>query len=500
VSANSTVKVQYRVFLYSKDSRSWVDMTDGYTAPVDPKINTSIRINAPLEKGDNSFSIWVKRANQKPSKKEGYDGFISYKVKAKEYGGGGSGGESLPANINTVSIDKSQEKLGGTPTVTLTAKSSVKVQYAVYMYSVSKATWEDVIGGYSSACDPKSPKAIKINKPLKPGDNVLSIWVKRADKKPSDAGGYDDFEKRTIKIGTSPSKVVKISSITCEEGDAIVGHRPNINVRGTSGNNEDLKYKAYIYSNKKKTWTEASEFTSSLKSGELASIKLTTPLESGYNKIQVWAKRETVSGDVYEAFKTIEVFANRPSPMKKLVVVDPGHGGRDPGAGSTSGTKEKDIALIVSLKLGKLLEASGYDVIYTRVNDNVNWNSSIQSESLRYRYTFANEKGADMFVSLHCNAGGGTGIETYYSKKYPNKDKLLSDTIQSELIKATSMVDRRSKAGNFSVINNTKMPASLVELGFIDNIRDEAKLKDPFYQDQCAEAISRAVIKTLSFQ
>ncbi|MEG0128928.1 hypothetical protein, partial [Clostridium sp.] len=242
VSANSTVKVQYRVFLYSKASKSWVDMTSGYTSPVDPKINTSIKINAPLEKGDNSFSIWVKRANQKPSNKEGYDGFISYKVKAKEYGGGSSGGDSLPANINTVSIDKTQEKLGGTPTVTLTAKSSVKVQYAVYMYSVSKGTWEDVSGGYSSACDPKNPKAIKINKPLKPGDNVLSIWVKRADKKPSNSGGYDNFEKRTIKIGTSPSKVVKISSIICEEGDAIVGHRPNINVRGTSGNNEDLKY------------------------------------------------------------------------------------------------------------------------------------------------------------------------------------------------------------------------------------------------------------------
>ncbi|MEF9952382.1 MAG: N-acetylmuramoyl-L-alanine amidase [Clostridium sp.] len=495
LSANSSVKVQYRVFLYSKDSRKWEDVTGGYTAPTSPSVTTNIKLSKPLHKGENVFSIWVKRGDHAPANKNGYDGFYRYVVNAKE---SGSIGESLPANINTVTIDKAQQKLGGTPSITLTAKATTKVEYAVYMYSKSMGTWEDVSGGYSSPVDPREPKTIKINKTLKPGDNVISIWVKRAGQKPSNKGGYDNFTQRTVNIGTSPSTGVKISSINIDESQAVYGNRPDITVKAASGNRDEIKYKAFLYSNKKKQWVEASEFSTSTTSGESRTLSLTTPLESGYNKIQVWAKKESTLGEVYEDFKTIEVYVNRPSPMKKLIVLDAGHGGKDSGAVSVSGTKEKDITLLVALKTGKILESKGYDVLYTRENDNVNWNSSIQSESLRYRYTFANSKRADLFISVHCNAGGGTGIETYYSKKYPSKDMTLAKNIQYELIKETGMVDRRAKAGSLAVVNNTTMPASLVEIGFIDNIRDEVKLRDPMYQNQCAEAMVRGILKSIN--
>src|SRR5690625_2078925 len=145
----------------------------------------------------------------------------------------------------------------------------------------------------------------------------------------------------------------------------------------------------------------------------------------------------------------------------KTVVIDAGHGGSDPGA-SGNGLYEKELTLEIAQKVKKLLKSAGFKVIMTRSNDTY--------VSLEERSSIANNSNADIFVSIHINAGGGTGIETYwYGKHESEKSKALASALQEEVIKGTNSVNRGVKVGNFHVIRETEVPSALVVLGFIDN-------------------------------
>lgn len=166
---------------------------------------------------------------------------------------------------------------------------------------------------------------------------------------------------------------------------------------------------------------------------------------------------------------------------KKLVVIDAGHGAHDPGAVSSSGKKEKDFALALALKVGKLLEKEkNIDVVLTRSDDTF--------LELKDRVKIANNLKADAFVSIHANSGpsAATGTETYYNR---DSSKALANTIHKYLIKATGLKDRGVKYGNFHVIRETNMAAVLLEVGFISNKNDESKLFNTTFQNQVAESV-----------
>lgn len=523
IVSNGSGKVQYRVYLYSANTKTWEDVTGGYTAPVDATSTASLKLSKALKAGENSFSIWVKRNGLTPSNKAGYDNFLSYKVNVGtttsvpdktpvvDTPDVPSTPEKLPestviSKITSANIDSSEVTLGGTPTITLKSTSDRNVQYNVYLYSQSKNVWEDVSNGYTSSVDPEKPYSLKITKPLQPGRNTFSIWVKRHGIAPSDKGGYDSFVQETVTVNAPNEKSAKITGAYHDTDKIAVGTKPEVTVIGGAGDDSDISYKAFLYSNSQNKWLDASIY-SSIGSGDSKVITLDNALETGTNKVLVWAKRTSITGDVYEDYKIIEIETVKPGPMKKLIVVDPGHGGKDPGAlNHATGSQEKIIALSVSLKLGDILKSNGYEVIYTRTDDNVNWNSSDQNASLKYRYTFANTNGADLFVSIHCNSyngantglGTASGTEILYSKQTPNKDKALAQSILDEYLKTTGMKSRGIKNnGNWQVVNHTKMPASLVELAFIDNQSDELKLKDPAFQQKAAQGVANGIIKYL---
>lgn len=178
---------------------------------------------------------------------------------------------------------------------------------------------------------------------------------------------------------------------------------------------------------------------------------------------------------------------------KKIVVLDAGHGGSAPGSISITGKKEKAFTLALTLKVEKLLKKEkDIDVIMTRSDDS--------TVSLNDRSKIANNLKADVFVSIHGNnstAGSPTGTETLYTRAESSK---LAQTIHKHLIKAAGLRDRGVKTQNLSVTRQTKMPAVLLEIGFLNNKNDEAQMFSEDFQNRVAEGIVSGIKEYVNVQ
>lgn len=179
-----------------------------------------------------------------------------------------------------------------------------------------------------------------------------------------------------------------------------------------------------------------------------------------------------------------------------LIIVDPGHGGSDPGTISPiRGIRESEVALEISLKLNQLLTEAGFRTYMTRTDDL----SNDFKLSLQDRVEIANVLKADLFVSVHVNSftsNSISGIETFYSSR-DIEGKELAQVIQSALVNNLKMADRGAKPANYFVLEHTIMPAVLVETGFLSNSSDEAKLATNKYREEVAELTFRAIIEYL---
>lgn len=168
----------------------------------------------------------------------------------------------------------------------------------------------------------------------------------------------------------------------------------------------------------------------------------------------------------------------------KKIVIDPGHGGTDPGAVG-NGLNEKDIVLDVSLRAEKLLREAGAHVIMTRDND--------VYPTLTDRVKVANDVSADIFISVHANAAQSTsanGTETFWNATYSSKEsERLANAIHKQMIAKLGTRDRGVKEGNFQVIRQSKMPSVLLELAFISNPSDAELLKKDSFRKNSAQAI-----------
>lgn len=167
------------------------------------------------------------------------------------------------------------------------------------------------------------------------------------------------------------------------------------------------------------------------------------------------------------------------------VFLDAGHGGKDPGVIGPSGTKEKDITLAIAKNVAELLKTVGIETMLTRDNDTF--------IELSARAVRANRAEANYFISIHCNAATSNqahGTETYCYVKGGEAEK-LANMVQSEIVKATGLVNRGIKTANFAVLRETKMPAILIEVAFISNPNEEKLLKDVAFQDKIAMAVAK---------
>lgn len=181
----------------------------------------------------------------------------------------------------------------------------------------------------------------------------------------------------------------------------------------------------------------------------------------------------------------------------RAIVIDPGHGGTDSGAVGPSGVRECDVALSVSLKVRDILTSNGARVRMTRETDkDVYGPNSAAGPELRARVNVANyAPETDIFVSIHCNAfasPASNGMETYYFKG-SRWGQRLATLINKELAAAGGLQNRGVKTANFYVIKNSNMPATLLELAFITNPREEQLLADDSYQDKLAAAVAKGI-------
>ncbi len=171
------------------------------------------------------------------------------------------------------------------------------------------------------------------------------------------------------------------------------------------------------------------------------------------------------------------------------VAIDPGHGGRDPGAVGIGGLRETDIVLAVSLKLAEILQQQGVEVVLTRRDE--------REIDLEPRVSMANRADVDLFVSVHANAISMSrpdvnGIETYYYAA--GAARTLADIIQESLLDATGSKSRGVKQARFYVLHRTQMPAALVELGFVTGAEDAPLLADSAYRELLAKGVARGVL------
>lgn len=180
---------------------------------------------------------------------------------------------------------------------------------------------------------------------------------------------------------------------------------------------------------------------------------------------------------------------------KGYIILDPGHGGSDVGTQSISKPRyqEKSLNLVTANFVKGYLEQLGYRVMLTRKED--------KFVSLEKRAQIANEKKPDLFISIHYNSAPSSeaqGVEVffYHSKENKNRadaSKSLAQSVLKNVISNTKAPSRGVKHGNFAVIRETKMPAILIEGGFVTNEAELQKLKDPTYLKRLAWGIAKGV-------
>ena len=169
------------------------------------------------------------------------------------------------------------------------------------------------------------------------------------------------------------------------------------------------------------------------------------------------------------------------------VIIDPGHGGKDPGAIGIGGLREKDVILPISIRVGQILQQNGVQAVLSRNSD--------YFVSLQGRVDMAERGNADLFVSIHANSVGlsrpdVSGLEVYYYSSGYN----LARSVRSGILNSVSVKDRGVRKARFYVLRKTSMPAILVETGYVTGREDAAKLASPQYREQMAQGIANGIL------
>ncbi len=189
----------------------------------------------------------------------------------------------------------------------------------------------------------------------------------------------------------------------------------------------------------------------------------------------------------------------------KTIIIDAGHGSPDGGAVGNTGVLEKDINLAVAMSLQKFFESNGTNVLLTRSDDNgiYDVSGSIKNKKvsdIKNREEIINSSNADFFISIHMNKFPQekySGPQVFYSVNN-EKSELLAKCIQESMIKALNPENKREiKKADSSIylLKTAKIPAVLVECGFLSNGKEEQKLIDKNYQRQLAWSMYCGIIE-----
>lgn len=239
------------------------------------------------------------------------------------------------------------------------------------------------------------------------------------------------------------------------------------------------------------------------------------------NGVMIWLhKPSSKSGNTWTIHEVdfskgidpiLRSYAYLPKQPPKLVVIDPGHGGKDTGALGPNKVYEKNVALDISLRVKKLLEEQKIAVRMTRTGDTY--------PTLQQRSDYAGKVGADLFVSIHADGAGdssASGVETFIStvagfessnqygqggdtsaqknNRYDAANAVLGFSLQSNHVMTSKRSDRGLRRARFAVLKNAPCPAALVECGFLTNPTEENLLNSSSYRENVARGIANGII------
>ncbi len=180
---------------------------------------------------------------------------------------------------------------------------------------------------------------------------------------------------------------------------------------------------------------------------------------------------------------------------RPLVTIDPGHGGKDPGAIGLGELREVDVILPISLRVAEILVQQGVEVQLTRNSD--------YFVGLDERVVMARKAGATIFVSIHANAIDNrpdvNGLETYHY----HKGEALANTVHNKVVEMlgqdlqTPLTDRHVRSARFLVLRKSEIPAILVEAGYLTSPTESLRLADPAYREKMAQAIAAGILEYL---
>ena len=190
----------------------------------------------------------------------------------------------------------------------------------------------------------------------------------------------------------------------------------------------------------------------------------------------------------------------------RKIVIDAGHGGVDPGAKAPGIALEKDINLDIAMHLKRLFSKAGVYVVMIREADHDLAPDDFQGglarrkkKDLEARVNLANDSGADLFLSIHANSFPGqtwSGAQTFYNAG-ETESNAWARAVQNELVNQLGPNNRKAKSADFRVLSDTKMPAILVEVGFLSNPREARLLADEEYRRKVAESIYQGTVNYL---
>lgn len=203
-----------------------------------------------------------------------------------------------------------------------------------------------------------------------------------------------------------------------------------------------------------------------------------------------------VAAVLFMSTRGVSAVANVKGMQGMKIVIDPGHGGEDPGKVAGDGTQEKDLNLEIALMLGEYLKERGLEVYYTRQTDMGLYGNSAankKAEDLKKRCAVIGNVKPELTVSIHQNSYPQSqvkGAQVFYYSQSP-RGEALAKAIQKNLREIVDVGNTREAKANDSyyMLKRTESPTVIVECGFLSNPGEAEKLRDPAYQRKLVRAI-----------
>lgn len=218
--------------------------------------------------------------------------------------------------------------------------------------------------------------------------------------------------------------------------------------------------------------------------------------------LSVLGKKKDEAGQDISSTEVVE----EEKKYKATIILDPGHGGRDPGKVGENNVLEKDINLSIALKTRDKLVEDGYKVIMTRQDDHVyGENESKKKEAdLNNRLSLINDSNADMVVCIHQNSyidNTVRGAQTFYYED-SEEGAMMAELLQEKIVEKVDALNTRQKKGNksFYMLKESEKPIVILECGFLSNEEEKNNLVSEEYQQRIAIAINEAINQYINIE